>query len=106
MLQVMPHGAWDTRASLPWLRTSPVPPVPVGFGNTLKHPQPLQPLTKCLPTPQASRMKATPPEPLSVSRMVLNSEVASGNLWWSQDHLKMGNPRDGEWLPLSWLLFL
>lgn len=62
-LHVMPYGAWDTRGFLPWLRTPPAPPSPNGLWPFTEASPALQPLMKCLPTPQASRMKAPPPEP-------------------------------------------
>lgn len=51
MLDVMPYGAWDTRTSLPWLRTPPAPPSPSG----------LWPYTKAFPAPAATDKVPTHP---------------------------------------------
>lgn len=51
MLHVMPYGAWNTRASLPWLRTPSVPPSLNG----------LWPNTEASPAPAATDKVPTQP---------------------------------------------
>lgn len=63
MLHVMPYGAQDTWASLPWLRTPPAPPSPSGLWPYTKTSPAPAATDEVLTTPQASRMQATPPEP-------------------------------------------